>query len=370
MQNWELVHECEDEHDAERLHKQTQLTAENQFPPVGGNPLYMPISLYAGQNDSEVQKRLGQLAWKMVNTIVNLTDQQQMKEDPEYGDAVNHLRVRKCTEEDVDLFNSRLIKSATHQNGIDMGDPENFNAAAIVGTNELWEVLNAQKAETACGNRNKLVVCAALDKLSNCMPVILQVHNLSTDLGITNGLQDCTEGKQEKIRVTRHQVPIQPAFTVTGHSAQGKTLPQVIVNLHEGGFAAYVSASHAQTHKGLCITQPVMVEFLNKCIPSDLSVKDTPATIQAPSTGCKWSPLNWSCAYDSVFMSDPQIFPRFGPVVTSVCAVFDHLFPEVGRQLLKVNATGLGTMQAVKILNFVLPHCFGFSFGFGGKQRS
>jgi hypothetical protein len=76
-----------------------------QFPPVGGSPLYTLISLYAGQNDSEVQKRLGRLAWKMVNTVVNFTDQQRMKEGPEYGDAVNRLRVRKCTEEDVDLFN-------------------------------------------------------------------------------------------------------------------------------------------------------------------------------------------------------------------------------------------------------------------------
>lgn len=62
-----------------------------QFLPVGGSPLYTPILLYAGQNNSEVQKRLGRLVWKMVNTVVNLTDQQRMKEDPEYGDAVNRL---------------------------------------------------------------------------------------------------------------------------------------------------------------------------------------------------------------------------------------------------------------------------------------
>ncbi|KAG2758046.1 hypothetical protein P692DRAFT_20710749, partial [Suillus brevipes Sb2] len=158
------------------------------------------------------------------------------------------------------------------------------------------------------------------------MPVILRLRNLSTDLGITNGSQgvvrkiftatcpagftysscvlvefphskvnlsdlpkgyfpilpstwtfttsiDCAEGKQEKIRVTRYQVPIQPAFAVTGHSAQGKTLPQVLVNLHEGGFAAYVAASRARTRKGLCITQPVTVDLLNKRIPSDLSVE-------------------------------------------------------------------------------------------------
>jgi hypothetical protein len=34
------------------------------------------------------------------------------------------------------------------------------------------------------------------------------------------------------MQITRHQLPIQPAFAVTGHSAQGKTLPQVLVNLH------------------------------------------------------------------------------------------------------------------------------------------
>ena len=45
-------------------------------------------------------------------------------------------------------------------------------------------------------------------------------------------------GTQRKVRITRHQLPIQPGFAVTGQSAQGKTLPQVIVNLHEGSFGA------------------------------------------------------------------------------------------------------------------------------------
>ncbi|KAG1904462.1 uncharacterized protein F5891DRAFT_945755, partial [Suillus fuscotomentosus] len=119
------------------------------------------------------------------------------------------------------------------------------------------------------------------------MPVILRQRNLSTDLGITNGSQGSvhaiytaycpvdlmyatcvivhfpswtfttlfknSNGKEEKLQVTHHQLPIQPAFAVTGHSAQGKTLPKVLVNLHEGGFAAYVAASRAQTREGLCI---------------------------------------------------------------------------------------------------------------------
>ncbi|KAJ8591569.1 hypothetical protein M405DRAFT_706947, partial [Rhizopogon salebrosus TDB-379] len=116
------------------------------------------------------------------------------------------------------------------------------------------------------------------------MPVILRIRNLSTDLAITNGSQgivrriftnmspagltyascvlvefphskvhlsdlpkgyfpilpctwsfttfiDADDGSQKKLRITRSQLPIQPAFAVTGHSAQGKTLPQVLVNL-------------------------------------------------------------------------------------------------------------------------------------------
>ncbi|KAG2065972.1 hypothetical protein BDR04DRAFT_1121493 [Suillus decipiens] len=72
-----------------------------------------------------------------------------------------------------------------------------------------------------------------------------------------------SEGASEKLQITRNQLPIQPAFAVTGHSAQEKTLPKVLISLHEGGFAAYVAASHAQT----CY---VTLEQLNKPLPSDL----------------------------------------------------------------------------------------------------
>jgi hypothetical protein len=82
-------------------------------------------------------------------------------------------------------------------------------------------------------------------------------------------LLDCNRS-QKKIRVTQHHIPIQLGYTVTGHSLQGKTLPKVIVNLHEGGFAAYVAASCARMREGLCITQPVSLQHLNKQIPTDL----------------------------------------------------------------------------------------------------
>ena len=50
-------------------------------------------------------------------------------------------------------------------------------------------------------------------------------------------------GEKQKINVTRSQLLIQPAFAVTGHSAERKTLPSVLTDLKEGGFGAYVAAS-------------------------------------------------------------------------------------------------------------------------------
>jgi ATP-dependent exoDNAse (exonuclease V) alpha subunit len=133
------------------------------------------------------------------------------------------------------------------------------------------------------------------------MPIILRTQNLSTDLKITNGSQgyvrkidvetspdgltycSCVlvefldspvqldglpqgyfpitpvtwsfmasfvrdaDGQHERIRLSLYQVPIQPGFAVTGHSSQGKSLPKVLVSLHDGGFAAYVAASRAMS---------------------------------------------------------------------------------------------------------------------------
>jgi hypothetical protein len=73
-----------------------------QYPPVGGTALYTPISCYAGQTDDEVQRRLGCLAWKTINMVVTLTEQQCMKGDSAYGEAVSRLRVRQCTYEDME----------------------------------------------------------------------------------------------------------------------------------------------------------------------------------------------------------------------------------------------------------------------------
>ena len=330
-----------------------------QYPPVVGTALYTPISMYTGQSNDEIQRRLGRMAWKTIDTVVELTEQQRMKDDQEYANAVQRLRTRQCHFEDVELFNSRMMKSVNCPDGVDMGLAENQDAAMIVNTNHLREVLNVEKARSVCSHTgNDLLLCAAQDipseqivlsKLEHeqllrinfssskyqgslpgylplyvDMPVILRMRNLSTDLKITNGAQgyirkislavspqgltycSCAivefpdspvklqglpqgffpitpvtfsftasfiqeaDGKPRKMKFSRHQLPIQPGFAVTGHSAQGKTLPKVGVHLHEGGFGAYVAASRAKSRNGLCITQPVRLNDLNKPLPHDL----------------------------------------------------------------------------------------------------
>ena len=110
-----------------------------QYPPVCGSALYTHISHYAGER--EIAKRLGQLAWKTIDTVVSLTEQERMKTDLEYAAAVNRLRIRECNYGDVELFNSRVIKSAEHPHGVDMGTSDNLSAAAIVSTNLLYHFI-------------------------------------------------------------------------------------------------------------------------------------------------------------------------------------------------------------------------------------
>ncbi|KAG1778657.1 hypothetical protein EV702DRAFT_1196169 [Suillus placidus] len=95
-----------------------------QYPPVGGTPLFLPISSYAPQTEQEMLKWLGRLAWKTVNMVVTLTEQQHMKGDPEFADAVQWLRICECTYQDVELFNSQVIRSTEHSQGIDLSIPD------------------------------------------------------------------------------------------------------------------------------------------------------------------------------------------------------------------------------------------------------
>jgi hypothetical protein len=197
-----------------------------QYPPIGGTPLYAPIPHTSSKYKSDVARRLGRLAWKSINAVVSLTEQERMKDDQEYASAVNRLRIHQCTVEDVDLFNSCVIKSANNEEGIDTSIPDNASSTAIVGTNLLREAINAHKTWANCSTPHspELITCAAYDKIT-CgpsseeimkhllnlnisklstegalpgfvplyvgMPVILRYRNISTELGISWITRSC-----------------------------------------------------------------------------------------------------------------------------------------------------------------------------------
>ena len=327
-----------------------------QYPPIGGTPLYTPIPHENSRRKDNVPHRLGSLAWKAINAVVSLTDQEHMKGDTEYSQAVNNLCTCQCTNEDVDLFNSRVIKSIQNPNGININTVDKAGSTAIVSTNLLHKTINARKAQANCTGPNSpmLITCAARDNilcgpgghdmithLLNMnmskltaegalpgfvplyvgMPVILHHKNISTELRVTNGSRGivrqinteetihgftfaksvivefpmskatfkqmptryfpitpiswtfATKLNGELICVNRQQVPIQPAFAVTGHSVEGKTLPNVLADLNEGGFAAYVIASRLTSCEGLCLSRPVSLEVLNCPLPYDLHIE-------------------------------------------------------------------------------------------------
>jgi transposase-like protein len=74
----------------------------------------------------KIQQRLGRMAWKTVDIVIELSEQQRMKTDPKYAGAVQRLRTQKCHFGDVELFNTRVMKSAAHPEGVDMGEKKNY----------------------------------------------------------------------------------------------------------------------------------------------------------------------------------------------------------------------------------------------------
>jgi Helitron helicase-like domain at N-terminus/AAA domain len=323
-----------------------------QYPPVKATALYRPIGLRTGSKDNkDFLARLGRLAWKSIDTVVELTVQNRMKGDLEYAAAVGRLRLRQCTREDVVLFNSRLLKSPDNPDGVSLTQEESCGATTIVRKNDTRMYLNGLKA-TSAANKGEVVMCAARDYHQNgqrlegdekerhllCdfsstasqgglpsliplavgMQVILRQKNISPELKIANGsrgvivaLYTSKEGSYTSadgavvhfagspIRLAdlppgciylephsisyrvssgrsskgfkRKQMQIEPAYAVTGHYSQGKTLPFVLTDLMQGGHAAYVAASRPTARTGMFLMERVTLRDLNfPPLPADL----------------------------------------------------------------------------------------------------
>jgi hypothetical protein len=138
-----------------------------QYPPICATPLYTPISDRNGCGKDNVPCHLGRLAWKTVNAVISLTKQERMRGDPKYAHAMNNLRIHQCSQQDIDLFNSCVIKLVDNPNGVDMSADDKVNSTAIVSTNLLCENINARKAHVNCQGPNSptLITCGACNDI-------------------------------------------------------------------------------------------------------------------------------------------------------------------------------------------------------------
>ncbi len=71
---------------------------------------------------------------------------------------------------------------------------------------------------------------------------------------------------RKKLQIKRKQVPIMPAFAITAHKAQGRTLSSAIVDLDScrGTESPYVMISKVKSLNGLLILRPFKIGVIQK----------------------------------------------------------------------------------------------------------
>src|SRR5260370_2758198 len=190
-----------------------------QHKPVKQCALYSPIPSKPNKIYTQMEDvaRYGRLVWKSVESVIELTEQKRMQEDPEYAQACQHLRIHKCDFDDMKIFNSCLIKSPSNPLGVHLKTfPE---STIIVHWNITHQHLNQVKADslTSSSVLPELLKCTAwhtigkkivtaevqnhLEQISTSdglpphldfyigAPVVLRNRNLSQELRITNASQ-------------------------------------------------------------------------------------------------------------------------------------------------------------------------------------
>lgn len=332
-----------------------------QHRPVKQRSLIVPITPGHGRAKGiggetlTAKQHQGRMVWKQVDTVVELIQQKRMENDPEFAQAVLHLRGRCTDADDLDLFNSLEIKGPDNPKGVDLSEGGWAEATVLVDKNVTRRTLNEDKALASTHGElvPDLVTCHAkhvensklvskqthshflddldadhlpLLKLYVGAPVILK-QNICQELNIVNGSQGILRkieleslygpdgpqhatvalvefpnspihlpglpkgyfpiqpvrclsktivfhketSKSIQIEAARFQLPIQLAFAITGHGAQGRTMNKVLYDLSLGGNNAYVAASRARDRKGLAITKRIVsTAQLNKPHSFDL----------------------------------------------------------------------------------------------------
>ncbi|KAE8251867.1 hypothetical protein A4X13_0g3812 [Tilletia indica] len=108
-------------------------------------------------------------------------------------------------------------------------------------------------------------------KLSNLEPGCLPIYPTRSSFKYYP-----SDNKRVVLKVSRSQLPLQPGFAMTVHSAQGVTSSEgVVVDLRGGGFRTYVAASRATRRQDIYLVQEINKSHLNcpplpKCLALEL----------------------------------------------------------------------------------------------------
>jgi ATP-dependent exoDNAse (exonuclease V) alpha subunit len=130
-----------------------------QLPPVGEKSLFTKIdtSTESASGKKGQQNILGKLLWLSVNTVVRLKRIERVRrrhndtgetnekdlEAEKFVDLLSRLREGRCTDEDFDTLNSRLVTQLCP----DWNSARLQNAPIIVSNNELKDALNVKASQ-------------------------------------------------------------------------------------------------------------------------------------------------------------------------------------------------------------------------------
>jgi hypothetical protein len=114
----------------------------------------------------------------------------------------------------------------------------------------------------------------------------------------------------DDMSVTRHQVPVTPAWAITEYKAQGSTYDRVTVDLHWQSITSKDGSSHkrycsanvqltrARSLQGLSLLQPVTLIDLNGKPDKLLAIEDQRIAELATLTEAAWEKIELGAAFE------------------------------------------------------------------------
>ena len=121
----------------------------------------------------------------------------------------------------------------------------------------------------------------------------------------------CSSGsvKIGNMSVTRHQVPVTPAWAITDYKVQGSTYEAVTLDLHQQSISSkdgsshkrycscYVQLTRVRSLQGLSLLQPVTLKDFNAKPDKLLLVEDQRIAQLATSTEIAWQKVDLSTGF-------------------------------------------------------------------------